>query len=37
MRHHTKAAMKNLKIAYNNGLRRLLSLPSLNSASGMFV
>ena len=29
--------MKNLKVAYNNGLRRLLSLPSHNSASGMFV
>ena len=33
----TKAAMKNLKIAYNNSLRRILSLTSLNSASGMFV
>ena len=35
----TKAAMKNLKIAYNNSLRRLhvLGLPSHNSASGMFV
>ena len=29
--------MKNLKIAYNNSLRRLLGLPSHNSASGMFV
>ena len=28
----TKTAMKNLKIAYNNSLRRLLGLPS-----GMFV
>ena len=33
----TKAAMKNLKVAYNNSLRRLLGLPSHNSASGMFV
>ena len=33
----TKAAMKNLKVAYNNSLRRLLDLPSHNSASGMFV
>ena len=29
--------MKNLKIAYNNSLCRLLGLPSHNSASGMFV
>ena len=29
--------MKNLKIAYNNSLRRLLGLPSHNSASDMFV
>ena len=29
--------MKNLKVAYNNSLRRLLGLPSHNSASGMFV
>ena len=33
----TKTAMKNLKVAYNNSLRRLLGLPSHNSASGMFV
>ena len=33
----TKAVMKNLKVAYNNSLRRLLDLPSHNSASGMFV
>ena len=33
----TKAAMKNIKIAYNNSLRRLLGLPSHNIASGMFV
>ena len=32
----TKNAMKNLIIAYNNSLRRLL-VPSHNSASGMFV
>ena len=30
-------AMKNLKVAYNNSLRRLLGLPSHNSASNMFV
>ena len=29
--------MKNLKVAYNNSLRRLLGLPSHNSAIGMFV
>ena len=33
----TKTAMKNLKVAYNNSLRRLLGLPSYNSASSMFV
>ena len=33
----TKAAMKNLKVAYNKSLRRLLGLPRHNSASGMFV
>ena len=33
----TKTAMKNLKVAYNNSLRRLLGLPSHNSASSMFV
>ena len=32
----TKAAMENLKVAYNNSLRRL-GLPSHNSASGMFI
>ena len=29
--------MKNLKLAYNNSLRRLLGLPNHNSASDMFV
>ena len=29
--------MKKIKIAYNNSLRRLLSLPKHNSASEMFV
>ena len=29
--------MKNLKVAYNNSLRRLLGLPSYNSANGIFV
>ena len=29
--------MKNLKIAYDKSLRRLLGLPSHNSACGMFV
>ena len=29
----TKTAMKNLKVAYNINLRRLLGLPSHNSAS----
>ena len=33
----TKAAMENLKVAYNNSLRRLLGLPSHNGASGMFI
>ena len=33
----TKTAMKNLKVAYNNSLRRLLGLPSHNSAISMFV
>ena len=33
----TKGAMKNLKVAYNNSLCRLLGLPSHNSASGIFV
>ena len=31
----TKAAMKNLKVAYNNSV--YVGLPSHNSASGMFV
>ena len=31
----TVTAMKKLKIAYNNGLRRLLTLPKYNSASEM--
>ena len=29
--------MKNLKVTYNNSLRRLLRLPSHRSASSMFV
>ena len=29
--------MKNLKVVYNSSLRRLLGLPSHNSASSMFV
>ena len=33
----TKIAKKNLKVAYNNSLRKLFGLPSHNSASGMFV
>ena len=33
----TVTAMKKLKIAYNNDLRRLLNLPKYNSASEMFV
>ena len=33
----TVTAMKKLKIAYNNGLRRILNLPKYNSASEMFV
>ena len=33
----TKTAMKNFIVAYNNSLRRLLGLPSHNSASSMFV
>ena len=31
------ASMNKMKIAYNNGLRRLLNLPKYNSASEMFV
>ena len=33
----TKSAMKKLKVAYYNSLRRLLSLPIYNSASEMFA
>ena len=33
----TKAAIKNLKVAYKNSLPKLLGLPSHNNASGMFV
>ena len=33
----TVTSMKKLKIAYNNGLRRLINLPKYNSASEMFV
>ena len=32
-----KQQLKNIKIAYNNSLRRLLALPKHNSASEMFV
>ena len=30
---NSKSAMKNREVAYNNSLRRLLSLPTYNSAS----
>ena len=33
----TVTAMRRLRIAYNNSLRRLLVIPKHNSASGMFV
>ena len=33
----TVTSMNKLKIAYNNGLRKLLNLPKYNSASEMFV
>ena len=33
----TVTAMRRLRIAYNNSLRRLLDKPKHNSASGMFV
>ena len=33
----TVTAMRKLKIAYNNGLRRILNLAKYNSASEMFV
>ena len=33
----TKTAMKKLKVAYNNSLRRFMGLPWHNSANEMFV
>ena len=33
----SKTALKNLRIAYNNSLRKLLGIPKYNSASEMFV
>ena len=33
----SKTASKNLKIAYNNSLRKLLKIPKYNSAGEMFV
>ena len=33
----TVTSMRKLKIAYNNGLRRMLNLPKYNSAFEMFV
>ena len=33
----TKSEMKKLKVAYNNSLRRLFSLPTYNGASEMFA
>ena len=33
----TKTALKKMKAAYNNSLRRFMKLPWLNSASEMFV
>ena len=33
----TKTALKMLKVAYNNSLRRFMGLPWPNSASEMFV
>ena len=33
----TVTSMRKLKIAYKNGLRRILNLPKYNSASEMFV
>ena len=33
----TKTALKKLKVAYNNSLRRFMGLPWSNSASEMFV
>ena len=32
-----KMALKKLKVAYNNSLRRFMRLPGRNSASEMFV
>ena len=34
---YTKTALKKLKVAYNNSLRRFMGLPWHNSASEMFV
>ena len=33
----TVSAMRRLRIAYNNSLRRLSGIPKHNSANGMFV
>ena len=33
----SKTALKNLRIAYNNSLRKLLGIPKYNSPSEMFV
>ena len=33
----TKTAVKKLKVAYNNSLRRFMGLPWRNSASEVFV
>ena len=33
----SKTALKTLRIAYNNSLRKLLGIPKYNSASEMFV
>ena len=33
----SKTALKNLRIAYNNSLQKLLGIPKYNSASEMFV
>ena len=33
----TVTAMRRMRIAYNNSLRRLLGIPQHNSASGMYV
>ena len=34
---YTVIAMRRLRIAYSNSLRRLLGIPKRNYASGMFV